>query len=151
MTVTFFGHRNIFQNIKPILEKTIRNLIENEKADLFYVGSNGDFDEYVASTLETVKSEYPHIRCYIVLAYMPSKQNSLYGEKMKLDTIFPEDVAISIPRFAISKRNDWMLRKSDIVVTYISHPFGCAEKYHQKAIKKGKMVINLAEIKELQL
>lgn len=148
MTVTFFGHRNIFKNVKPILEKTIRNLIENEKADLFYVGSNGDFDEYVASTLETMRAEYPHIKCYIVLVYMPSKQNSSYW-KMKLDTIFPEDVAISIPRFAIAKRNDWMLSKSDIVVTYISHPLGCAEKYHQKAIKKEKKVINLAEIKEL--
>lgn len=148
MTVTFFGHRNIFQNVKPIVEKTIRNLIENEKATLFYVGNNGDFDECVASTLEMLKAEYPHIECYIVLAYMPSLNNSLYKEKKKLDTIFPEDVAGAIPKFAIAKRNDWMLRKSDIVVTYISNSFGCAEKYQQKAIKQGKAVINIAKNKE---
>jgi hypothetical protein len=36
-----------------------------------------------------------------------------------------------------------MLEQSDFVVTYITHSWGGAAQYAEKAKKKGKMVINL--------
>jgi hypothetical protein len=38
-----------------------------------------------------------------------------------------------------------MLKQSDYVVTYITHTWGGAYQYSQKAIKQKKNVINLVE------
>ncbi len=52
MTVTFFGHRHIEQDIVSILESTIINQIEFNNANLFYVGNQGNFDYTVKSILK---------------------------------------------------------------------------------------------------
>lgn len=145
MTVTFFGHRSVPPFIQTNLERTVRHLIEHKNADVFYVGNNGDFDAYATNALKKLTLEYPHIKYYIVLAYMPRKSNQINGNIDYNNTILPEKIAQSIPKFAISKRNDWMLNKSDLVITYITHTYGGAEKYQEKAIKQGKMVINIAK------
>ena len=76
-----------------------------------------------------------------MLAYMPKPELRYYDDYG--DTVFPEEVADSLPRLAIAKRNEWMLKRSDIVVTYVKRVFGGAFKYKQKAIKKGKFVIQI--------
>jgi len=48
------------------------------------------------------------------------------------------------PRFAISWRNKWMIKQSDYVVTYITHSWGSAAQFAEKAEKKDKKVINIA-------
>ena len=48
-------------------------------------------------------------------------------------------------RFAISYRNKWMIKRADIVVTYVTHGFGGAVKFKEIAEKQGKMVIELSE------
>ena len=59
------------------------------------------------------------------------------------DTILPEDVAAALPRFAISKRNSWMIEKSDTVIAYVKRNFGGAAKSRDIAVKKKKIIINL--------
>lgn len=49
------------------------------------------------------------------------------------------------PRFAIDRRNCWMLDRADIVVVYVKSPVGGAAKFKAMAESKKKMVINLAE------
>ena len=61
------------------------------------------------------------------------------------NTILPESVAESHPKYAISKRNDWMLSKSDAVISYVTHSYGGAARYYQKAIRQNKTVINIAD------
>ena len=48
------------------------------------------------------------------------------------------------PRFAISRRNEWMLQRADMVVMYVTHSWGGAAQYAKKAGKQGKIVLNLA-------
>ena len=52
MRVVFFGHRDAEEAILPLLEKTVRLLIEKEKADVFYVGTQGAFDRMVQRLLD---------------------------------------------------------------------------------------------------
>jgi uncharacterized phage-like protein YoqJ len=143
MTVTFFGHKNSPQSIQENAEAVIRDLIENHGAEIFYVGNQGRFDFYINKILSKISKEYTHIRYYTVLAYMPQKPNE-YTDYEK--TVFPESVASSHPKFAISKRNDWMLSKSDTVVAYVNHSSGGAAKYYEKAIRQKKKVINIADM-----
>ena len=142
MTVTFFGHKNAPDNIESNLESTIISLIENYDANLFYVGNQGYFDSLANRILRRLSKQYPHIKHYTVLAYMPQKPDN-YSDFS--NTILPEAVAISHPKYAISKRNDWMLSKSDAVIAYVTHSYGGAAQYYQKAIRQKKTVINLAE------
>ena len=112
----------------------------NHNVDMFYVGNQGRFDEIVRGVLRELKKEYPQINYAVVLAYMPGKQAE-YDDY--LDTMLPEGIESVHPRYAISWRNNWMLRQSDYVVTYITHSYGGAYQYARKAHAQNKQVINL--------
>ena len=58
--------------------------------------------------------------------------------------VYPPLEAVPL-KFAIIKRNEWMIREADLVITYISHSFGGAYKSMRYAQRKKKRVINLAE------
>lgn len=135
---TFFGHKDCPESLKPHLREALLDLILNYGVDTFYVGNQGCFDTLVRQALRELAEEYPHICYAVVLAYLPSKQTG--GS----DTLLPEGIETIHPRYAISWRNNWMLRQAEFVVTYITHPWGGAAKYVKKAANSGKIVINLA-------
>lgn len=140
MTVcTFFGHSDCDPEIKPKLRETILQLIA-EGVDTFYVGDKGSFDSYVHTILKELQEQYPHIQYRVVLAYLPKEQSADYA-----DTMLPEGVEIGPPRFAIDRRNCWMLAQADTVVCCIDHGWGGAAKYAELAAKKKKRVINLGK------
>jgi len=60
------------------------------------------------------------------------------------ETIYPP--LESIPRkFAILRRNEWMVQESDIVVAYVNHGWGGAAKTLQYARRKKKRIILYGE------
>lgn len=61
------------------------------------------------------------------------------------DVMLPYGIKTGYPHHAISWRNNWMLKQSDYVVTYITHSWGGAAHYATKARKQGKRVINIGE------
>ena len=111
--------------------------------DMFYVGHQGQFDAYVHGELKKLKQEYPQINYAVVLAYMPGKKTE-YDDCS--DTMLPEGIESVHPHYAISWRNNWMLRQSDYVVTYITHTWGGAYQYTEKARHQKKNVINLKNL-----
>jgi len=145
MTCTFFGHRSINDNISSELESVLHDLIENENVNLFYVGNNGDFDMLVQKNLKHLKNIYPHIKCFTVIAYIPS---SCAKPEQNLDSIYPDGLENTPPKFAISKRNKWMIDKSDYVVTYVKYSTGGAAKFKEFSEKEGKKIINIADMEQ---
>ena len=143
-TCTFFGHRDIPQEIELTLRSTLINLIENKHVDLFYVGNQGNFDYMVLKNLTLLKLDYPHISYAVVLAYMPYKKNEL-NNKDYPNTIYPEGLENTPPKYAIIKRNRWMIDKADYVVTYVKDIVGGAIRFKEFSEKKGKIVLNLAD------
>ena len=140
---TFFGHRDCPETIKPRLREVLVDLITNHGVDMFYVGHQGQFDAYVHSELKKLKQEYPQINYAVVLAYMPGKKTE-YDDYS--DTMLPEGIESVHPHYAISWRNNWMLKESDYVVTYITHTWGGAAQYAKKARIQGKFIINLNDL-----
>lgn len=139
---TFFGHRNCPMSVKPKLRAVLVELIERRGADTFYVGRQGGFDSMAMSVLRELAEIYLHISYAVVLERLPYKQeNSSLGFSL---TMFPEGIEFAPPRFSISRRNEWMLTRSDFVVTYITHDWGGAARFAEKAMRQGKTVINLA-------
>ena len=137
---TFFGHRDCPETIKPRLREVLIDLITNNGGDTFYVGNQGRVDGIVRSVLRELEQAYPEIHYAVVLAYLPGKKNQ-YDDFS--DTIFPEGIEAVHPRYAIEWRNRWMLQRADFVVTCITHPWGGAAKFAEKAKREGKTVINL--------
>lgn len=109
MTISFLGHKTTPQEIQPLLEATLIDLIENYEADLFYVGNNGNYDYMVRKTLRKLKLDYPHINYAVVLAYMPISSKDLDFMDYS-DTIYPCGLENTPPKYAIYERNKWMLK-----------------------------------------
>lgn len=137
---TFFGHRDCPATVKPKLREVLVDLIINHDVDMFYVGHQGQFDAYVHSELKRLKQEYLQINYAVVLAYMPGKKAECDDYS---DTMLPEGIEAVHPHYAISWRNNWMLKQSDYVVTYITHSYGGAYQYAEKSKRQKKSVIAL--------
>lgn len=143
MICTFFGHSDCPSSIIPKLKTELHRLIVDCAVDRFYVGNHGNFDGYVRSMLKELKSEYPHITYYVVLAYLP-RNRDVHGSAEFADTILADGVENIPRRFAISYRNKWMVEQADYVVTYITRSVGGAVQFVRLAEKKNKICINLA-------
>ena len=59
------------------------------------------------------------------------------------ETIYPEGLESALPRFTISKRNQWMVEKADIVVTYVKYSTGGAAQAKKQAERKGKTIVDI--------
>ena len=140
---TFFGHRDCPASIKPILRAVVVELIEQHCVDRFFVGRQGAFDAMAHSVLQELAEVHPHISYAAVLERLPEPRDKAVWDFS--DTIFSEGLEAVPSRFAISRRNEWMLKQSDFVVTYITHNWGGAAQYAEKAQRQDKRVLNLAE------
>ena len=136
---TFFGHRDTLASAEPFLHAVLIDLIETKSVRLFYVGCQGNFDLMAQRQLNLLSCSYD-IQFYIVQAYLPQKSGV---EHSITNSIFPEGLECVPRRFAICKRNLWMIERCRYVVTYIRYCTGNAEKMKQLAIRKGKTIISI--------
>ncbi len=141
MTCCFFGHRDTPLSVQDELKPLLKELVEKEGYSRFLVGNEGGVDQVVAKTLCKLKEEYPQIRCYTVLAYI----NRSYDNALLLETIYPEGLEFTPPRFCIDRRNRWMLKEADAVVGYVCHSIGGAARFFSLAQKQGKKCFNLSK------
>lgn len=86
---------------------------------------------------------YPLMKYRIVLTYLPVKrdENRFDG----LPTMLPDGIENVPKKFAISYRNNYMVKECDTIICYITHDWGGAAKFTEKADKMGKTIINLAK------
>jgi len=141
MVVTFCGHKDVpcSDKLAASLKLVLCNLI-TEGADRFLLGGYGAFDSLTALAVHDLKSEYPHIRSTLVLAYLDRE----YNEDLYDDTVYPALEKVPL-RYAISRRNEWMVDASDVVVSYVTHSFGGAATTLRHAERKHKRIIHLSE------
>ncbi len=144
MTVVFFGHRDTPSKVKKSLTKIIKILIEDYEADTFYVGNQGSFDRIVKGVLKKLKKEYA-FSYGVVLAYSPFERRN--DDEDYTDTLYPVELEGINPKYAIPRRNEWLINHADVVVTYVHNTTGGAYKAKACAEKKGKAIINIPEIK----
>lgn len=140
MVVAFFGHADAPSDIYSRLESKVMELSEQNEDITFLVGTHGSFDSMVRRALKQAITQFPHIKCYVVLAYYnPTDKES--AEQYGLPTLFPKK---AMPRYAIDCRNNYIVEECDAVVCYITHEWGGARKFVRKAEKLRKMIVNLA-------
>ena len=134
---TFFGHKEVYGLNRERLLCTIEELIR-QGIDTFYVGNQGQFDGIVYSCLKQLRKSYPHIYVCVVLAYLPTENRP--GEDLA-DAMYPE--IEGPPRFAIARRNRWMIQESQYCVCFVDHTWGGAYQFAKLAKKQGLKLINI--------
>ena len=142
MVCTFFGHRECYGLEENRLLQAIENLI-GQGVDTFYVGNHGGFDGMVHACLKRLSKQYSHIHYCVVLAYLPMEKRE-YDDFS--DAIHPEGIELGPPKFAIQRRNQWMIQQSDYCLCYITHMWGGAYQFVRQAKHRGLHVINLGGI-----
>ncbi len=140
LTCTFFGHRECYDLDGAVLRTAIEDFIK-QGVDVFYVGSQGQFDRMVYGCLKQLQRVYPYIRVSVVLAYLPTRRTEydLYADC----SIYPEGLELRHPKFAIEGRNRWMIAQSDHCICYITHTWGGAYQFARLAKQQGLKLRNL--------
>ena len=138
MIVTFCGNREVHEpeKVKAWLEEVVDRLI-HEGADIFYLGGYGQFDLLAASVVHEKKERYPQIRSVLVLPYLGGGYDvSAYDE-----TLYPP--LENVPkRYAISKRNEYMVDMADVVIAYVVYSLGGAFKTLEYAKRRQKKIVH---------
>ncbi len=147
-TVSLFGHREIdnFRKINEALVPIIKELIYTKDHVIFLVGRNGEFDEYAASIIKSVRKEIGKDNSEIVLVLPYTVADIDYYEKYYDGIIIPESVYGVHPKSAITVKNKWMVDRSQLVIVYVERDKGGACLAGKYAEKAGKKVINLCHL-----
>lgn len=148
MVISFFGHKNTqlstiqYEYLRNNLEKVIQS---NEKC-VFFLGGYGNFDTLCLNLLKKLKKSYPYIELVFITPYLRENYEKLKTARDIYDDIIYPPIETTPLRFAISKRNEWIVSSSNLIYTYISHDFGGAYHAYVQAKKKNIPTINLFDI-----
>ena len=99
----------------------------------------------VRGIMKELLSEGKKVNYSVVLAYIPGHKYEFDTPDLYTDTIYPDGLEDAPPKFAVCERNDWMIDNSDAVICYVVNNFGGAYTYTEKARRKGKRIINIAD------
>lgn len=141
MIVTFCGHGRILDGRSEV-QSWVRVVCENlivDGAKIFYLGEHGEFDMLVALVLNELKEKYREIEIVLILEYL----NRKYEKNLYDYTLYP-DLESTPKRFAILKRNEYMVNSAEVVIAYVLHGWGGAAKTLEFAKKKKKKIIQFS-------
>ena len=146
MTITFCGHSNCLfsdeekEKLKQLLIKEIRK----NPTCKFYLGGYGDFDSLCLRTLRELKKEFQDIELIFITPYIDKNYSKLEFAKYNYDdVVFPP--LESVPRkFAILKRNEWMVDSADLIIAYVKYSWGGAAKTLEYAKRRKVHIINIS-------
>jgi len=141
---TFIGHKDCCENIYDDLYITIEKLIIQDDVLTFYVGTHGSFDRLVYRVLTELEKKYK-IKVIVVLAYINTRKENIYYDIRK--TVFPDALEKTPLRFAINKRNEFMINNSQYMICYVNNSFSHSYKYVKFALRKKLKIINLGNNK----
>ena len=148
MIISFAGHSFVASSgaVKEAVKEQIRKNTINETHVLCFLGGYGSFDEICACACRELKRENAGIELIYITPYMSLpmqqkiKEMKAYG--LYDDSIYPP-IENTPKRFAISKRNAWMMASADLVIAYVNRNYGGAYQSIEVARRKGKKIINI--------
>ena len=146
MIITFCGHRDFVKTEK--IENMLIELLEffakeRETIDC-YCGRYGQFDGFAAECVRKAKKDFENIRNCLIIPYISLS----FQEKIKYLNDYYDEIIYppleNIPtKYAIIKRNEWMIDKADLLITYVKHSWGGAAKSLEYAKRKNTTIFYL--------
>lgn len=147
MKISFFGHADFCEVdiYRKKLENLISNFLKSENVD-FYLGGYGRFDSFALNCCKEIKKKMNNVKLVFITPYIGKwleNKNSII--KINYDECVYPPIETIHPKFAILKRNEWIIDNSDFIVFYVSRKYGGAYQALKYAIKKGKKFKNIFE------
>ncbi len=144
MKVSFFGHKDYPINdlFSDKILNFIINLIKTNDLIEFYFGGMSNFDNHCANIVNNLKQKYPNIKSYYITPYLRESHISNINKKLYSDIIYPPIESVPL-KFAITKRNEWIIENSDLIIFNLRYTFGGTYTAYRYAKKKNKNVYNI--------
>ena len=142
MIVTFCGHSTYIKRSSD--EDTLLAFLENRIGDTpveFFLGGYGGFDHFAYGCAKRFQQKHPNAKLVFVTPYLQIKKAE--QELGKYDLIVYPELERVPPRYAISRRNKWMVERADVVIAYITHRHGGAYTTYCHAKRKKKEIFDL--------
>lgn len=144
MIIAFFGHADYTERVgdKETLLSLITTIVGSDNVH-FYLGGYGNFDYFALRCCDMFKTMHENATTVFVTPYLDASYWKLKNAKGKYDeSVYPP--IESLPkRYAISKRNEWMIEQADWVIVYVDRSYGGAYSAMAYAERKGKPIVNL--------
>ncbi len=144
MVISFCGHRDFTPDAEK--EKTIIDILlkyaETEKKVICYTGGYGAFDWFAASCVRKAQVKAKNIRNCLIIPYItPSYLDRIKIYKEEFDEIiYPSLEGVPL-RFAIIRRNEWIIDNSDLLIACVKCSWGGTAKTLQYAKRKKLTII----------
>ena len=150
MKISFAGHSFVSSKsrVEEIVKEQMRKSVAANEHVVCYLGGYGDFDDICARVCRELKKEYAGIELVYVTPYMSISEQEKIKEMQSrglYDTSLYPPIETTPPRYAISKRNEWMMKNADIIIAYVNHSYGGAYKSLQVAKRNKKEIINICD------
>lgn len=150
ISCTFAGHREVYgRNVESSIEFAIESILKKDNSFVFYFGDMGEFDKMCSAAVRTAKRRHPEldIKLMVVLPYMMAKVNTDkdFYKNLYDDIIIPMELSDAHYKSAITKRNRWIIDRSDCLIAYVYRDFGGAYTTLKYANRMNKEIINLAD------
>ena len=145
MKIAFFGHANYLSKEED--GKTVILLIEQkakgERVD-FYLGGYGSFSSFGYSCAINYRKKYAETRIFFVTPYLGRwlDESRAYLTAKYDDILFPPIENVP-PRFAILRRNEWIIDQVDFVVFYVNRNYGGAYRAMRYCMRKQREYKNI--------
>lgn len=136
--VSFIGHREVNDSlyIEEQVYNIVSDLIRTKEYVEFYVGRNGEFDILVASIIKRAKREIGTHNSSLILVIPYLIANMDAYEKYYDEIEYPSELHKVHYKSAITKRNEWFVENSDMLIAYIIRNQGGAAQCLKKAIAR---------------
>lgn len=143
--VSFIGHREMedYRFVEERVKEIVRDLIQTKEYVEFYIGRNGEFDVMVASVIKRAKRDYGNANSSLILVLPYPIADMDMMEKYYDEILLPLGNNVHF-KSAITKRNEWMVDNSDMLVAYVTREMGGAAKCLQYSKKKGIFVSKIS-------
>lgn len=144
--VALFGHRYLdsLRIIEDRLTPIIKDLIWKKQFVEFYIGRNGEFDEFAASVIKRVRKDVDLSNTALILV-LPYNSAKIEDYEKYYDEITIPDVLWKMhPKGAIKAKNRWMVEQADLVIGYVEREEGGAYTALKYAKQLEKESINIA-------
>ena len=148
MVISFAGHAMISSadRIKETVKEQIQQHICHHSVVTCYLGGYGDFDAICACACRELKQEGVNLKRIYVTPYMSLSEQAKIKEMQRSDwydgSLYPPIEKTPL-KFAIAKRNEWMMTNADLIIAYVHHSYGGAYRSLQVAKRKKKKIVNI--------
>lgn len=146
MIVTFCGHRNFIETAETE-ERLAMMLGKYARANgslVCYNGGYGNFDCFAAKCVQRLQEQHSNIRNCLILPYIDQPfldRIAIFTNRFD-ETIYPP--LESVPRkYAIIRRNEWMVDSADVVIACVKYSWGGAARTLEYARRKKKNIIQI--------